>query len=267
MGRKLSAYDWNLTERSWCSFKVVEVHTDHLLTTIYAGPAGFSPEAEREGPRTEMIYENRFLGVRAAICDHKIPTLAFRVDEKPGFTIDERKLQQEGVLKGNWLGLLKNAFYRDTLHKELLTVPCAGGSSCIRTVNGAELYGKIVKEENPPSVGYVTDLAFTEGNMQVLSTLLAGVDLLVCECTFLKAEADKARRSHHLCTTDFNWLLHRLKPHVVIPVHLSKSYLERSSELFREIDPPEEVSVVRLPERITPRPLLLNEIAAFTPPS
>lgn len=47
-------------------------------------------------------------------------------------------------------------------------------------------------------VGYLTDLRCTEANVQALSRLLAGVELLFIESVFLDDDAEHAARKDHL---------------------------------------------------------------------
>jgi ribonuclease Z len=91
------------------------------------------------------------------------------------------------------------------------------------------------------------------------------VTLLVCECSYLAAERDKARVSYHLCSSDVNELVQELAPAFLLPMHLSKSYVGRGEQLYCELDLPPGVTLLRLPERLTPRPLLPAEVAGLLP--
>jgi ribonuclease Z len=122
------------------------------------------------------------------------------------------------------------------------------------------LYASICRRETPASVGYVTDVGFTEENLAVMERFLKGVTLLVCECSFTAGDRDKARASHHLCTTDLNAILDRLKPRFILPMHLSKAYLERSDLVYRQLEVPQGTTLLKLRDRVTPRPLLTHEI-------
>ena len=86
--------------------------------------------------------------------------------------------------------------------------------------------------------------------------LLSGVTLLACECSFLAADVEKARTSHHLCTTDVSLLARELRPGWLLPMHLSKSYNTKGHLIYDELDLAPETRLIRLPEHLTPRPLL-----------
>jgi ribonuclease Z len=264
LAAKLAGYDWNLTEPYWCSLRVHEVFADRLEMHLFSGPEAFarrSPERrQREGG---IIFRNRFLSVEAAECDHRIPSLVFRISESPSYRIDGSRLEKAGLIAGPWLGRLKKCFHTGELAEEYLMVPHQGKQGEVTETrhNAGELYQSISKNLDPASIGYVTDIGFTDENMAKICTLLSGVTLLVCECSFLAADRDKARTSAHLCTADLNILLQRLRPAVVLPMHLSKSYIHCCERLYEELELPPGTTLFRLPNYLTSRPLLSCEAA------
>lgn len=259
---KLAGYDWNLTESYWCTFWVHEVHPDRILHFTFPGATGFPCRPEGETPRrgTE-IYRNEFLTVDAAICDHNaIPTLAFRITERPSFWIDREKIAREGLMPGEWLRELKSRFYRGELDGRTITVPVIGaGGETVRIMEGRQLFEAIRREQEPASIGYLTDIGASPENLATVRRLLAGVTLLACECSFLAADRDKARTSHHLCTTDVSLLARELRPGWLLPMHLSKSYNTKGHLIYDELPLAPETRLIRLPEHLTPRPLLPAE--------
>lgn len=259
---KLAGYDWNLTESYWCAFRVHEVHPGHVLHFSFPGAEGFPCLPEGETPRQGAeIYRNEFLTVDAAICDHNtIPTLAFRITERPSFWIDGGKIAAEGIVPGEWLRELKSRFYRGELDKKTITVPViAAGGETVRTIEGRQLFEAIRRAQAPASIGYLTDIGASPENLATARRLLSGVTLLACECSFLAADRDKARNSHHLCTTDVSALVGELRPGCLLPMHISKSYNTKGHLIYDELALSPETRLIRLPEHLTPRPLLPAE--------
>lgn len=256
---KLAGYDWNLTESYWCTFRVHEVHPDRILHFTFPGAQGFPCLPEGETPRmgTE-IYRNAFLTVDAAICDHNaLPTLAFRVTERSSFWIDGEKVAAAGLVPGEWLRELKSRFHRGELDGRPMTVPASSGTE--RTFDGRELFETIRRDQEPASIGYLTDIGASEENLATVRRLLSGVTLLACECSFRAADVAKARNSHHLCTTDVSVLVRELGPGWLLPMHLSKSYNTKGQLIYDELALAPETRLIRLPEHLTPRPLLPAE--------
>ena len=263
MASKLASYDWNLAEPSWCTFRVHEVAPGRIVTSLFTGADGFACLASGEELRIDAtIYRNAWLKVDAALCDHKIPSLAFRVTERKSFAVDEGRIEEAGLVRGDWLRLLKKRFHNGEFGTESITVLGRRGEIIEnRTVEDAgALYEAIRKEQKPGSVGYLTDIGFSAENLERIVSLMEGVTLLVCECSFLAEERDKARVSHHLCTSDLNFLMDRLRPRFILPMHLSKSYQERSHLLYEQLEAPSGVTLLQIPDHLTPRPLLASEV-------
>ncbi len=262
MAAKFSGYDWNLTEPYWGSFQVHEVHADRIVRSLFPGPEGFTRQHAGEWPRQDkVIYRNDYLQVEADLCDHKLPVLIFRISENPPFKVDEKKIERAGLVKGNWLRTLKKRICQGQTAGEPLKVPRLQNGSITeqRVEDLAALYGIIRKDQPPASIGYVTDIDFTDENIERVTSLLVGVTLLICECSFLARDQEKARISAHLCTRDVNFLLERLRPDFFLPQHLSKSYIHHTESLYDELVIPPGVTLLKLPKYLTPRPLLTHE--------
>ena len=261
MAHKFACYDWNLADTFWGNFRVGEVGGGEVASTLYRGADRFA--ACPDGVRGGEVYGNRFLTVTAELCEHRIEVLAFRVTEGEAFVLDDLRLAQEGVVKGAWLRGLEKLFHTGRMEGTPIEYPERVGDRVEerRAPDAGGLYRSIMKMEVPASIGYVTDIGFTPENLERLTGLLGGVTLLVCECAFLAAEEKKARLSRHLCTRDLNVILDRLRPRYLLPMHFSKSYQGGSSEaLYREIEAPPGVTVLRIPDRLTPRPIMASEV-------
>ncbi|HTP65270.1 MAG TPA: MBL fold metallo-hydrolase [Geobacteraceae bacterium] len=260
---KLAGYDWNLAEPEWGTFRAHEIHPDRILTANFPGPEGFPCRFAEETPRAgHTIYHNQYLEIKAELCDHGIPALIFRASERPAFLVDEAKIEREGLVRGDWLRELKGRFYAGTMAQGDITVlRRREGKVAEEPVEDvAALYETIRREDEPAGIGYVTDIGAGEENLAKVETLLKGVTLLVCECAFLAGEREKALVSSHFCTSDLNLLMDRLRPRFVLPMHFSRSYSGKTSLLYEQLEMPQGVTLLRLPEHLTPRPLLTGEV-------
>ncbi len=264
---KLAGYDWNLCEEHWCTLRLTEIHPEHLEDFEFRGADGFVCRPVGSRSRGDgVIFANRYLQVRAALCDHLLPVLTLRLEEVPGFAVDRQRLEAAGLAPGPWLQELKRLFTQGKLAGTTLAVPVSGkGAEAAGQRDAAELYRRIAAQREPASIGYLTDVGFTAENRATIRQLLTGVTLLVCECSFLVAEREKARASWHLCSSDLNRLLKELRPQFVLPMHLSKGYLRRTAQLYQELQPPAGTTVLRLPDHVAPRPLLPREVSPPDP--
>jgi len=258
---RLRGYDWNLAETYWCTFMVHEIHQAEVLSFRFSGPEGFARSAAGAKPRETVIYTLNHLEVAAELLDHRIPVLAFRVRERKIFGVDLEKMASLGLVQGDWLCELKKRFFTDW--------PGSGPLKVLRKLHGVEreesvadardLYAEICAERSSASIGYLTDIGFHPENCAKVVRFLAGVSLLVAECAFLRADLPKARSSYHLCTADVNALLEQIQPRYFLPMHLSKTYLGRSSELYAELSPPPGSSILQMPEHLSPRPVFSRD--------
>jgi ribonuclease Z len=262
MAGKLAGYDWNLTEPSWCTFRVHEVFDDRVTTSLFPGAEGFLCRPDGERPRADrVVYRNDCLQVEAELCDHRIPSLIFRVTEHAAFRVDDEKITRAGLVRGKWLRELQKRL-RGAGEEGPLPVLYRRGEEVVElpVTDVAALYDSIRKDEPPASIGYIGDIGFSAENLARVTALLEGVTLLVSECSFLAADRDKARVSHHLATPDLNAVAERLRPRIVLPTHLSRTYRGKSHLLYEELEMPPGVGLLRLPEHLTPRPLLAGEL-------
>jgi ribonuclease Z len=262
MAHKFGCYDWNLADTFWGNFRVGEVSGGEVASTLYRGAEGFV--ARPDGVRSGELYRNRYLRVDAELCEHRIAVLAFRVTEGEAFVLDGQRMAQAGVVKGAWLRSLEKLFHAGALDGSPISYLSQVGERVEehREPDAGALYRRILKRELPASIGYLTDIGYSPENLERLTGLLSGVTLLVCECAFLAADQRKARLSRHLCTADLNQILDRLRPRYLLPMHFSKSYQGvGSAALYQEIDAPPGVTVLRIPDRLTPRPFMASEVA------
>jgi ribonuclease Z len=258
---RLHGYDWNLAEAYWCTLMVHELHREEVLSYRFSGPDRFTRSPAGAKSRETVIYELNHMEVSAELLDHRIPVLAFRVRERKLFGVNLEKMAGLCLVQGDWLCELKRRFFTDW--------PETGPLRVLRKLHGEEreetvadarsLYQRIYAESSSASIGYLTDIGFHPDNADKAARFLAGVSLLVGECAFLQADLPKARSSCHLCTADLNALLERIQPRYFLPIHLSKTYLGRSDELYGELSPPPGTVILRMPEHLTLRPIFSAE--------
>jgi ribonuclease Z len=263
ISHKLAGYDWNLAEENWCSFMVNEVHPYQIEQFEFAGSRGFSSQHLKTiAKKDRVIYQSRHLKVEAENCDHNMPVLIFRVIEAQPFLIDRQRLQEEKLKPGSWIKELEKRFYDncwDAGPIEIWREAAAGHT--VETVDDVKaLYETICCKTPTASIGYICDIGMTHENLSQVCDLLSGVTLLASECTFLAEDEEKARISAHLCTTDLNKISQRLKPDLLLPMHLSKCYISNTQRLYEELAPPQGTQVLQLPDYMTPRPLLPVEL-------
>ncbi len=256
---RLKGYDWNLVEAKYCAFQVSDVYPDHLQCFSLRGAEGFAMrELGMQEKHDGLIYENEYAWVHAAQCDHKIPCLIFKFTEKPYFLIDEETIEQRGYLKGAWIEQLRQGLLKNGDVSQPLKVPRQSKDTIEEIVidDYAALYQQIAKKQDLKSIGYLTDIGFTEENRQVVVELMTGASILIAECSYKKEHVGRARKFAHLCTEDCNELVAQIRPQYFLPVHFSKIYLNETESVYDELEMPKNTTLIPLPERLTPQPVL-----------
>ena len=258
----LGGFDWNLAEPYWFTLRVHEVLDKRISHFTFPGSERFLRRFDGEEQRSgDLIWSSRYIDVSARIFDHKLPVLAFRIDERPCFTIDLQQLSAYGLTAGDWLRDLKTRVWKEQ-DDHAVKIACRKGSiECKEEVTDPAALYKIIRGRNEPaSIGYMTDVGWTPENLAGMEVFFKGLTLFCAECTFLATDEAKARASYHLTTTDLNKLTQRLAPRWLLPMHLSKSYLRRTVDLYSELLPTEATSVLKLPAHIVPAPLGTTDV-------
>jgi ribonuclease Z len=255
-------YDWNLSEPNWFTIRVHEIRQERVRHYSFAGPEGFASRFDGEEPRNSReIWSCRYVSVAAELLDHKLPVLAYRVQEKPHFAIDPVLMEQLGVMPGDWIRDLKSRSWKGRTEAKVVVMRRDGGIVRQELVDDPDsFYSGIRARQSCASIGYLCDVGWTRENIEKIESFLSGTTLLCADCTFLAADVQKARVSYHLCTEDLNELAIRLAPRFLMPIHLSKSYLYRTVDLYIELHPPQRTTILPLPKHLVPAPLMVQDV-------
>jgi ribonuclease Z len=236
---KLRAYTWNVVHRYEIdlALDVREIGTDgKALRARFSSRTAFArePLAPFE-PVDDVLHEETTFRLRGRFVDHDVPCLAFAVEEKAQLKVDKGRLAALGLGTGPWLRELKHAVLTGAPDAAPIEVQWrdAGGVHAV-THAVSELRDVILDVVPGQRIGYVTDLRFTEANVQALSQLLAQVDLLFIESVFLDADRAQAARKNHLTARQAGQIARRVGAKAIVPFHFSPRYEGRPAELIEE---------------------------------
>ena len=237
---KLRAYTWNVVHRYEVEL-VIDVREIgrsgdgrrcrfSSRTRFAREDCGVIPIAD------DVVYDEATFRVRARFVDHDVPCLAYALEEKAHVNVAKDRLAALGVATGAWLRELKHAVLTgapDSLPIRMEWRDREGDHSATRSVG--ELRPLILDVAPGRRIGYVTDLRFTQANVQTLSRLLSGVDLLFIESVFLDEDADQAARKNHLTARQAGEIARAVGAKAVTPFHFSPRYQDRGAELAAEL--------------------------------
>ncbi len=243
---KLAAYSWNLIESYPypLDLLVTEVHPGHLITARCKSSRAFKMEGDRETkPFNGIVHEEWSFLVRAALLDHKIPCLAFALEEQAHLNIIKTELDRMGLIKGPWLQNLKEAVWKKEGDDFLLQVPeMREGKLLEKPQPLGALRNRLLKITPGQKIGYVVDTIYNQQTREAIRSLVLEADQLFIETAFLEKDSRKAREKNHLTARQAGTLAGEAGVKRMIPFHISPKYshdfeqvLEEADSAFRQI--------------------------------
>jgi ribonuclease Z len=242
---KLRGYVWNLTESYSFAFDVTEVSSSGASRWVFRASSGFErepaepvlPERQKggveEGRRTPVLVDEGHFRVRAAITDHRIPCLAFAIDEPTHLNVDPELLAGEGYVPGRWLKELKDALRESLPDTSTLRVTLADRTESERPL---EVLKKLVRVTRGQKLGYIVDTRFLPENLAVLLPVMHQADVLFCEAPFLDVDRDQAAMRYHLTAAEAGTIGRMARARRLKTFHYSPRYQGRGDLLRSEAE-------------------------------
>lgn len=238
---KLAGYVWNLTDDYPFVFDVTEVTLGGLRRARFRAATGFRREdaavvevAQGEAtPGTPLLVDEGHFRVRAAITDHKIPCLAFAIDEPTHLNVDGDALARAGFAPGRWLAQLKELLRADAPDATRLTVARADRTTAELTVGELRT---LVRVSRGNKFGYIVDTRFMPDNLAVLLPVVHDADILFCESPFLDEDRDQAAMRYHLTAAEAGTIARLAHARRLKVFHYSPRYQGRGDLLRQEAE-------------------------------
>ncbi|MDH6147461.1 ribonuclease Z [Paraburkholderia sp. WSM4179] len=237
---KLSAYTWNVVHRYEVELVIDarEIGVDGGgQRALFSSRRRFAPEAVPSFDRSgDVVYDEATFRVRGRFVDHGIPCVAYVLEEKARVNVAKDRLAALGVSTGGWLRELKHAVLTGAPDEAIIDMRWRdrrGEHAMTRQVG--ELRHLILDIVPGQRIGYVTDLRYTEPNIETLSQLMHDVDLLFIESVFLDEDKAHGLHKNHLTARQAGLIARRIGARAVVPFHFSPRYEGRSAALIAEV--------------------------------
>jgi ribonuclease Z len=143
--------------------------------------------------------------------DHRTPSLAYLVKEKPRSNIDTTKLQGLGLKPGPWIKELKRP--------DIESLEIEGQRHSIEY-----LRKELLVETEGTSVAYLTDFLLDETATERLTEFLRPCQTIVCESQYRHADHLLAERNFHMTSVQAANLAKRVACNELILLHVSERY-------------------------------------------
>ncbi|HET58596.1 MAG TPA: ribonuclease Z, partial [Deltaproteobacteria bacterium] len=128
---KLAAYTWNLVHNFENDFtlRVTELGEDGTaISRRYRCRRAFEPEEDVPVSVFPVIVDRDDLAVWAVFLDHRVPCLAFALEEKQHINILKNVLDDMGLAPGQWLRVLKDGIRGELPPETKIAAPCRDGN-------------------------------------------------------------------------------------------------------------------------------------------
>jgi len=242
---KLKGYVWNLTESYPLVIDVTEITLDGAKQAVFRACTGFDREetarrpAEPAGaepgapPGTPVLVDEGHFRVRAAITNHRIPCLAFAIDEPMHLNVDADRLVREGFAPGRWLKDLKDALREGRPDDTPIRAGLPGRVEEERPLGSLR---SLVRVTPGQKLGYIVDTRFLPEDLAVLLPVMHKADVLYCESPFLDVDRDQAAMRYHLTAAEAGTIGRMARAGRLKVFHYSPRYQGRGDLLRREAE-------------------------------
>ena len=241
VGHKLAAYTWNLVDTYETDFVVTVTEIDldwNTRTARFRSRRRFEREDFPAGrvPDGRLLTEPSF-SIDAGFLDHRIPVLAFALQESTHINVLKNRLIEAGLPTGPWLTKLKTLVRDGAPPDTPVEVRWRDrGGPRFRTLSLGELRDRVLEFVPGEKICYVTDVAYEPANVDRIVALARGADRLYIECVFLDADRDHAQRKAHLTARQAGSIAAASGARIVVPFHFSPRYLGQEAQLRAEFE-------------------------------
>jgi ribonuclease Z len=224
---KLSGYTWNLVTQYTNRFvlEVSEFHPQALLTCQYRVQDGFRPgRGPQRSPFDGRLRVEPGLTITVAALDHRIPSMAFALQERFHVNIRRDRLAALGVTPGDWLQGFKQALFCRQDPASVFEVPARFAGGRPRQFALAALAAEIAVISPGQKIAYIADAVFSPENIEKMLALAHEADHLFIEAAFLDQDRRAARQKFHLTARQAGEIAGRARARQVTVFHFSPRY-------------------------------------------
>ncbi|MEE8329968.1 MAG: MBL fold metallo-hydrolase [Thermodesulfovibrionia bacterium] len=227
IGSKLRSYTWNLIGDYPLVIEVSEVNEKVITKAVFKAKNSFMQEDAGTAPFKGLLLKDSFVKVSAAVLNHKIPCLAFCLEEDYHINIDKAKLNSLNLPVGPWLGDLKNAVRQNM-------------TDSIFSINDRKYTFSELKDiagiTRGQKLSYVVDVLGSKDNIREIVDLTKGSDALFIEAYFLDRDRDRAKERYHLTAKEAGLIARKAGVGKMAVFHFSPKYTDTPEELLKEAE-------------------------------
>lgn len=206
---------WNLIEGAPGTWLVHDVHPDRIESWHFQTGEAFR-HARMLGtmPFGGALLATPDFTVDALHLDHRTPSLAYLVRERPRRHVDTARLAALGLPRGAWLRQIKQP-----APDEPATLEIEG-----QHYAWAWLRQNLLTETAGESLAYLTDFLLDDAAHALLVPWLRGCDTMICESQYRHADQALAAQNYHVTATQAAILARDAAVGKLVLFHVSERY-------------------------------------------
>ncbi len=234
---KLQGYTWNLVDSYPFVLEVSEILAHSIRTVAFFCKDGF-----RSGPVESQLFNGTadktpHYTVNVLSLDHKIPSLAYSLEERFHININKERLTKLGLPVGPWLRDLKGYIWGEKPDDWQVKI-CEQDNpkKIIARLALGELKQKICTFTRGQKIVYVSDCRGTEENFRKIIRFATNADILFCEGSFLSKDRLKAEERGHLTAEQAGLIAREAGVKALQIYHFSPRYENCPEALYKEAE-------------------------------
>jgi ribonuclease Z len=239
---KLRGYTWNLVDGYPLTIDVREFHPHDVRRTVFRAADGFAPAEQPVHPlgpaspdRLFTVLENPMFRVRATSLNHRIPSLAFALEEQFHINVNKQNLEAAGLPVGSWLKEVKQYVWQGAPDDFRFTATLYDEHRREeRDFVLGEIKSRFLTISRGQKIAYVVDARYDDDNEARIVALARGADVLYCESPYLDTDAEKARDRYHLTARQAGTMARKAGARDLVVFHFSPRYTGHGDAIERE---------------------------------
>ena len=223
---KVLGYTWNLIDDDQLPFLITELEAEGAVSYEMDKGSKFQLSEPIEANTSALATLKDGSTVVGFPLDHKgISSISYVISSPKFNRIDQQALDEHNLIAGPWISEFLEDLQQENWGKEFEL----NGKYSVK-----QLKDLIVVEGQKYSLGYITDVGFTPGNINIISSEFPVVDCLICETSFLDKDLDRAVSKAHLTTKQAALIAVTLGATTFQPFHVSNIYDGKVEDVLDE---------------------------------
>jgi len=221
---------------------VHEFHPHAVKTATFQATDGFQRHDQPDSPLSSgpagesfTVLRDPMFTVQAAALNHRIPSLAYALQEQFHVNVNKERLHAAGLPVGAWLKDVKQYLWQGLPDDFRFTATLYHGHHQDRRecVLG-DIRERFVTITRGQKIAYVVDARYDEENERKIVELARGADIFYCEAPYLDRDANKARDRYHLTARQAGLMAHKAGVRDLVVFHFSPRYTGLGHEIETE---------------------------------